>query len=474
MPRKASPKKYRFETIVGGKTIQVTLHPPVGRRTSWYVYWSGITTSKSTEQINLEDAKKVAVEMIQNGGRRSATALEIPTDEEFEFVQQRHFSKKQGPDAQKRNEKSLVACMEAIRAFRDITGICPISMATPDDCERFQHEALTKPKNWRVNYPKKRMDIGTLSPATVVKWTIALRAAFQRVNRNAGKKCVRGIIPESRLLSLNPWNSFTSIEAPEPTKRHFDSGELISFMDYLENEWPGVKFAAVLAKLHFWSAARRDEVVALKWSDLRCVQGEYHFFVRGKWAVEKWFRIPDSLYKELLSIKCDSEYLFGGYGVELLAFHQRSNRPWVSQRVKKEYNAKNVGNWFYERVKDWSRSSIRGKASTHIFRKTTLQIAREGDDVNRQVAKDAAVSVRVMLAHYVEEGAEQLYSRSNRMYERIIAAMCPEVLTRFGFTETEEDRLRAEIARGMKYGDWSSVVISANKLDLLENPIQPE
>ena len=39
-----------------------------------------------------------------------------------------------------------------------------------------------------------------ISENTVLRWSRELRAAFERVNRNAGKKCVRGVRPIARRL----------------------------------------------------------------------------------------------------------------------------------------------------------------------------------------------------------------------------------------------------------------------------------
>ena len=132
--------------------------------------------------------------MLGNGGQKSQANDGVMSDEEFEAIQRRHFGKKQGADAKKRAEKSLGACLEAITAFREITGLKPITLATEDDCERFQNDALKLPKNWRSKYPKSKEEVSNLSANTIYKWSVALQAAFERANANAGRKCVRGVV----------------------------------------------------------------------------------------------------------------------------------------------------------------------------------------------------------------------------------------------------------------------------------------
>ena len=46
---------------------------------------------------------------------------------------------------------------------------------------------------------------------TVRKWLVALQAASERANDNAGRKCVRGVVPPDRLLKSNPWHRFTRL-----------------------------------------------------------------------------------------------------------------------------------------------------------------------------------------------------------------------------------------------------------------------
>ena len=101
------------------------------------------------------------------------------SDEESEEIQRRHFAKKKDPAAAQRAQKSLKSCLEAISAFREITGVRPVSLATPDDCERFQTQAQQRPWNWRKKYPKGKEANGrVLGPNTILKWSRELQAAF--------------------------------------------------------------------------------------------------------------------------------------------------------------------------------------------------------------------------------------------------------------------------------------------------------
>ena len=148
-------------------------------------------------------------------------------------------------------------------------------------------------------YPKAKGEVENLSRNTIRKWSRTLQAAFQRANKNAGKKCVRGVVEEHKLLIRNPWLEFTWIEGHKRQIRQFDPAELVALLDFLKARCPEATAAIAVAKTLLWSWNRRMEVMGLAWASLRTLGGEYHFHIVGKRGIEKWFRIPPALYQEL-------------------------------------------------------------------------------------------------------------------------------------------------------------------------------
>ncbi|OAI41509.1 hypothetical protein AYO40_00300 [Planctomycetaceae bacterium SCGC AG-212-D15] len=424
MPRKPKRQKETIKVVVNGTPITVVLHPPTGRRSSWFAYWNGLVASKSTGQSDLENAIVVAENMVKNGGKQPVLADAVLSDEEFEEIQRRHFNKKTDPAARARAEKTLEDCIDAVAAFREITGLKPITLATPDDCERFQQKALVLPKNWRRKHRKSKEDVGCLSANTILKWSRSLQAAFERANRNAGRrKCVRGVVDVEKLLTANPWNQFNWIGGVQQPIRQFDSEELLALLTFLETEWKDVPLGALAAKVFLWSSARRLEVAGLQWFQVRVAANEYHFQIIGKWGVERWFRLPEALYQELLAYRTDSPFVFADYNEQIRRRH--ADKPGTVKKITEEFEPKNFGRWFYERIKEWSQSSAKGRAFVHVFRKTTLQHARRGEDINRQVAADARVGESVLMTNYVKETDEEMRQRSNRTFNRIMASLSP-------------------------------------------------
>jgi hypothetical protein len=398
----------------------------------------GLVASRSTGQRKLQNAIVAAENMVRDGGRRASLSDTVLSDQEFVAIQKAHFGRKTDERAKQRAKRSLDSCLEAIAAFREITGLQPITLATPDDCANFQRVALTLPNMWRRvpaeqrrqtrdysdDARERRRQTGTTddldecpgySPNNVLKWSRSLQAAFERCNRNAFKrKCVRGVVDEKRLLTSNPWSQFTWIEG---------RGRPI-----------------------------RDS--------LRLVGKEVHFEVLCKWGIERWFRIPESLYQELLGLRTECPFIFAAYCEQVRKYHEDMN-PGTAKSIREVFTPKNFARWFYHRVKEWAVQSG-CEAYVHVFRKTALQLAWDGEDeVGQRVAEDASVSQSVLLGHYVKP---KLWRKSNRTYHRILASLLPEVASRYGFMETPLSALERKLEAARADKDWPLVAELAAKL----------
>jgi hypothetical protein len=204
---KAEAREALTTVVVNEVPVRVILHPPSKSRKSWYASWTGLVTSVSTGERDLDSAVVAAKRLVENGVKRGEVQDTGLSNEEFEAIQKAHFAKKKDPKAQVRAAKSLKGCLEAIEAFQLITGLDRISGATPDDCARFQREALQRPKNWRQKHPNSKEEVATISPNTVAKWPRSLQAAFERANRHAGATAIHQ--PRASLRSPSVWSSFT-------------------------------------------------------------------------------------------------------------------------------------------------------------------------------------------------------------------------------------------------------------------------
>jgi hypothetical protein len=168
------------------------------------------------------------------------------------------------------------------------------------------------------------------------------------------------------------------------------------------------------------------------------------------------------LHDELDALRIDSPFVFAVYRDQLRKMHA-DNLNWL-RKIDDHYSATRFGRWFYDRIKDWSATNPKGSAFVHIFRKTMMQHSRRGEDINRQIAKDARVTEGVMMTSYVKEADEEMRQRSNRTYFRILASLSPEVARRYGHVEDARSELERRLRAAIEAKDWGLSEELASKL----------
>jgi hypothetical protein len=104
---------------------------------------------------------------------------------------------------------------------------------------------------------------------------------------------------------------------------------------------------------------------------------------------------------------------------------------------------------------NWSATLANGPAHVHVFRKTSLQYVRCGEDINRQVANDARVSESLLMTSYVKETDEELRQASNRTFARILANLSAELARRCSYTARQEEGLEERFRKPVEGCDWS-------------------
>src|SRR5260370_19623403 len=108
MPRKPTQEKKTITVIVNGDPVAVVLHPPSRNRKSWYAFWNGLVTSKSTGQRNLQDAIIAAESMVRSGGKPVVLSDTVLSDQEFVENQRVHYRKSTDPNEPILASSSLV------------------------------------------------------------------------------------------------------------------------------------------------------------------------------------------------------------------------------------------------------------------------------------------------------------------------------------------------------------------------------
>ena len=164
---------------------------------------------------------------------------------------------------------------------------------------------------------------------------------------------------------------------------------------------------------------------------------------------EKWCRLPRSVYEEMLVIKTESPYVFAVLSEQLRSYHKTKGKLGTARQIK-DFSPYNGGRWFYEQLKSWSG----GESYVHMLRKTIMQMARAGEDVNLAVARDASVTKAVMLDHYVSEEDAEMKSKADRIYRRICEGLTAEVAEAFGHQASGTEDLERQLREAVAAKDW--------------------
>ena len=177
--------------------------------------------------------------------------------------------------------------------------------------------------------------------------------------------------------------------------------------------------------------------------------------------------MPSNLHDALAGISYDSPHDFAAHADQLRQHHLHGPYSHYNRLISTPFVARNRGDWFYRQLVEWSESLPGGHAHTHIFRKTSLQYARSGEDLNREVAKDAKLSESVLMTNYVQETDEEMRRASNRTFNRILSSLGPVIATRYGqpIRKKSREELEAELIGLTAEKNWAEVARIAAELN---------
>ena len=84
--------------------------------------------------------------------------------------------------------------------------------------------------------------------------------------------------------------------------------------------------------------------------------------------------------------------------------------------------------------------------------------------MERKVASDAGLNVKVMRKHYTPEQEKYFLAKGNRTYQRIFNGHPDEVLKRYGYIAPSVDLLLLKLEAAQQKKDWNEVERIAREL----------
>ena len=110
----------------------------------------------------------------------------------------------------------------------------------------------------------------------------------------------------------------------------------------------------------------------------------------GKWGVERWFRVPGPVYRELQALRTASTPSCSRPTPQAPIPEAARRTSAAPGRCRADFTARTLAAGSMSGSEDWAAKCRKGQAFLHVFRKTALQYARRGEDINRQVARTSA------------------------------------------------------------------------------------
>lgn len=357
-------------------------------------YWSftcskGGVHRKSLKVTHLKEATEIALNWFDGKGHRDRVEQEdrdkavasIMTWDDWKKIQVAHADKRA---VKKRAARTLEECLKSQRLFIAVTKAENASAVDADMVERFQRECLKRLTKYGKPYEKP----------TILKTLSHMSASFNRCNRNAGRKCVGGVVPRDNLLTENPFEQIKWIELEEQSKRQFSNTELKAFLSW--RQVASCPLISIFAKVSLWACGRLEELTELQWS---WVDENGYVTIPdeiAKWGKGRMIKVPQGLLQEMQTNRTSSPYVWAGYPDQLRRYYMASGsrasvhkiRDFTPQRLRRV-----VQNW----INAWAKEAKVPGLSHHAFRRTGLQMSREGRVriLDSEYAKAAHVSLHV-------------------------------------------------------------------------------
>lgn len=395
MMGKARDKWKSMTVEKDGQILTVYLHPPGTFRNPNYWAWTCKKVNingRSLKVGTFAEAKErvfawFKAEPIREERVRQERA--ILSWDDWEAIQVDHTSKRTTKD-RVRAERMLTECRKAQRLIVAITGAEHASAVDADTVGRFQIEC-------RIRISKYGRPYGN----TTIRKTLAhLSASFNRCNRKAGKKCVRGVVVADKLLDGNPFEQVQWVEADDKPVRQFTVEQLKSFFGWkIIGHCPLI---SLFAKTSLWACGRLEEMTELRWD---WVDSAGYISIpddAAKWGKGKAVRVPPAFLAELQRHRSDSPFVWAGYVEQLRDYHlTRGHR--ASAHKLKGFAPQRLRVTFQKWIAEWGDDSkATDGLSHHNFRKTGLQWSRENQlrSTEGDFARAANVTLDVAKKHY--------------------------------------------------------------------------
>ena len=412
---------------VEGHDVFYCLRPQRTRSGNWSARWKlqGVPLERSTGTRSLEDAKRIARQIIRGENPLVLTHPIGMAVAQFQIIQQNYHARNSRPEAGKSTFK------EFLGVWRSFLRVC--SVKTVQDVNEqiaLQYLRRLQGMSKTENRTCKKKSATKLSIKTIHKHIRTLAGAWNLIREGHSQRV--GGLHQNQLVHSNPWQAIRNNvphaqleDDDDPVQFELENNDLWQFLDQFQGHPVGELFIIT----SFWCWGRVKEMTRMEWT---WIQEEHVVFPKSKTkgGRGKVARIPPLVLKQLEAIRdSDSPYVFARWVDDVRANACRPTRvqPFDSGRMRGQME---------KLIPIFAEAISRPEISHHALRRTAMELCDLAELRKRE--KDSADKLQTTVLnkriYYLKKLGTKAFILADGAYSNLTKALhdYPALANRLG------------------------------------------
>ena len=386
----------------------------------------GVLNERSTRTSSLEEAKRIARQIIRGEGPATPKATGGMTVQEFEQIQRSYHARNARPEA---GEATLSEFMGIWKSFLRVCPVKSIQDVTEQVALKYLRrlDGMSKTENRKC----KKKSPEKLAVKTIQKHIRTLAGSWNLVREGHPSRV--GGLHQHQLVQSNPWEGIRNnvpkdpkeFEDEDPVQFELVDNDLGQFLDQFKGHPVGELF--IITSLWCWG--RINEMTRMEWS---WIQGEYVVVPKkkGKGGRGKVVRLPPLILKRLETIgDSGSPYVFARWVEDVTA---NAGRP---TRVQ-AFDPSRMRGQMEKLIPTFAAKIGRPEIRHHALRRTAMELGEEAElrQAERTSAEKLQTTVGNKRQNYTKKVGRKAYILADGIYANLTTALhdYPALANRLG------------------------------------------
>ena len=400
---------------VDGVEVPASLRRQRGKTGNWEVRWKmhGVLNERSTKTNSLEEAKRIARQIIRGEEPATPRAAGGMTVQEFEQIQRDYHARNSRPEA---GESTLQEFMGVWRSFLRVCPVKTVHEVTEHLALKYLRRLVVMSKTENRECKKKSSE--KLAVKTIQKHIRHLSVAWNRIREGHHSRV--GGLHQHQLVQSNPWQAIRNnipqspLDDEDPVQFELENNDLGRFLDQFKDRPVGELFIVT----SLWCWGRITEMARMEWS---WIQDEYVVIPRSKAKKGrgKVARLPPGIRERLESIRDPkSPYVFARWveDVKRCAGHPTRIQQFDPTRM--------VGQ-LEKLIPGFAEGIGRPEISHHALRRTAMELGEEAE--LRQAEKTSAEKLQTTIGNkrrnYTKKFGKKAFGLADGIYTNLTVAL---------------------------------------------------